>query len=150
MSDLILKKDLILFDIQAESDDIVIKQIAEILFKKGYVKESYIKAIREREDKFATGLPTETIGVAIPHTESEHVINQALALAILKDPIPFRVMGDHESYVDVKLIFMIAPSGNGHLSTLQKLMAIFEDKELLSKIVKATDSTEIINLFSAI
>ena len=66
----LLKEKLIFIDVEAKDREEAIGKMAKELYKKGYVKESYINAILDREKVFPTGLPTEEVGVAIPHTDS--------------------------------------------------------------------------------
>ena len=56
----------------------MIEELSHILYKKGYVKESYTSAILEREKQFPTGLKTPGINIAMPHTYPEHVIKPAI------------------------------------------------------------------------
>ena len=65
MADLEFNKDLIFFDVEADSNLDALDQVAHKLFDLGYVKESYIEAVKEREKVFATGLPVEDFAVAV-------------------------------------------------------------------------------------
>lgn len=63
---IILKKELILLDIDVKDKLDVLEIMADNLHRLGYVKDTYKKAVIEREKVFATGLPTLIGGVAIP------------------------------------------------------------------------------------
>jgi PTS system galactitol-specific IIA component len=56
------------------------------LYKKGYVKESFIKSVIDRERTNPTGLQVEDlINVAIPHTDIEHVIHPTIVIVKKND-----------------------------------------------------------------
>ena len=55
---IILKKELILLDIDVKDKLDVLEIMADNLHRLGYVKDTYKKAVIEREKVFATGLPT--------------------------------------------------------------------------------------------
>lgn len=132
MTVLYLDQSLIIHNLKASSYEEVLQLMGTNMYNQGIVKESYTTAIIEREQQYATGLPTNGVGVAIPHTDREHVIRKSLSVGILKDPVDFVVMGEHEQTVPVKLVFMLAMNENhAQLALLQKLMSIFQDEQLL-------------------
>ena len=106
----LLDQNLVMINLEAETQQEALEKLAGRLYETGYVKETYAQAILEREKVFPTGLPTEGYGVAIPHTDVEHVHKPAVALGILQKPVKFNLMGDlnPESQVDVQIMFMLA------------------------------------------
>ena len=64
-----LQEDLIVTDISAKNSFEVIEQLGRFLLKKGYIKESFINAVIEREKVFPTGIKSNTLNVAIPHAD---------------------------------------------------------------------------------
>lgn len=138
----LLDRDLVMLNLEANTQTEALEKLAARLFEVGYVKETYAKAILEREKVFPTGLPTEGYGVAIPHTDVEHVIKPAIALGILQKPVKFNLMGDLDpnNQVDVQILFMLAiKEPHMQLKLLQDIMEIIQDSELLNKMVKAED-----------
>jgi len=73
-----LDESLILTDLEVTDKEELLKMMGTNLMEKGLVKESFIKAIIEREKNYATGLPTKSVSVAIPHTDPEHVNKKLL------------------------------------------------------------------------
>lgn len=142
MGDLFLDESIILLDIEGDTKEEVLKIIADQLVRKGLVKESFVPAVIQRENEFATGLPTNGVSVAIPHTDREHVKGKAMSIAVLKKPVDFGVMGDDHQTVPVKIVFMLVmDEADSQLSLLQKLTQIFQKKEILEKIVRARNKT---------
>lgn len=147
----LLRQDLVVRDLEASSDQGAIEKLATFLHDKGLVKESYINAIMEREKVFSTGLPTGSIGVAIPHTDVEHVNEAAVAIGILKDPVPFTVMASDDDKVDVKIMFMLAvKEPHAQIELLQTLMGVLADPELLQSISEATSNREVYDAITSV
>lgn len=147
----LLKEELVLLDIEVNNTDEAIKELATLLYKKGYVKESYIKAVQEREKLFPTGLPTEGAGVAIPHTDAIHVRKDAMAIGILKEPVTFQMMGMPDKTVEVRIMFMMAlKEPHSQIEVLQKLMEVFQEDDILKGIKECKKPSEVIKIFSKV
>lgn len=118
-----------------------INQTAKILLNKGLVKESYIEAIKKREESFPTGLEFENYGIAIPHTDPEHVINEAILINILEKPIKFEQMASEGLMTDVNIIIMLAiKNKKNQVPYLQALIEIFQDKEKIDKLLESENN----------
>ena len=130
----VFNKDLVILDVEVQDSLDALGLIADNFRRLGFVKASYRDAVIAREKIFATGLPTvdENIGVAIPHTDIEHVHTAAISFTRLKDPVEFTVMGDENSKVAVKLVFMLAlREAHAQIEMLQALMSIIQDEKAL-------------------
>ena len=146
MSTSMLHEDLIFLNYKTTNFKNLIEELSHILYKKGYVKESYTSAILEREKQFPTGLETPGINIAMPHTYPEHVIKPAILVATLENPIDFHEMGNSSNTVPAKLIFMLAVTDpKGHLEILSKLMSIFSQEDKLIDLYNSTQAKEIID-----
>ena len=145
--DVALTEELVLLDVEARDNLDLLRQAAQRLYEQGYVKESYADAVVAQEKVFATGLPTVMGGVAIPHTDVEHVNAPAVCIARLKEPVDFVVMGDDTETIPVDCIFMLAmKEAHAQLTLLQNLMGILQDADAL-KTVKSSESAEEICAF---
>ena len=120
--------------------------MADNLHRLGYVKDTYKKAVIEREKVFATGLPTLIGGVAIPHTDIQHVDIPAISIARLNKAVDFVIMGDDSNTVKVDLIFMLAKYAQ--LELLQSLMGILQDENALNYIKNEKSIDNIKNFIS--
>lgn len=127
----------------------VIRELGGLLESEGYVKDTYVNAVIEREKVFATGLPTPGIQVAIPHADIEHVIHPAIAIGVSEKPIEFGEMGNPEGTVRAQIICMLAVTESQTLvSLLQSLVSIFQDQETLQSILDASGEAEIASIFN--
>ena len=66
-------KQVMLFDEDIKTSTEIITALADELKKKKIVKEEFLNHTLDREKNFPTGLATTSLGVAIPHTDSEFV-----------------------------------------------------------------------------
>lgn len=140
MTQIKIEENLILPKLKGSSKEEILAKMADNLCKHGYVKDSYKDAVIEREKNFATGLPTGSYGVAIPHTDIVHVNQAAISFAFLEETADFVIMGDEAETVPVKLVFMLAmKEQHTQLEMLKKLMGIFQDNEALAYLASEED-----------
>jgi PTS system galactitol-specific IIA component len=128
--------------------DFAILELVSALEKGGYVKETFAKAVLEREIIFPTGLPTQPVGIAIPHTDCEHVKKGAIAVGILKTPVVFQEMGSLDSNVEVSIISVLAIENPDYLvNTLRQLATVFQNENFLLNLQQASTQQEVLNLY---
>lgn len=108
-----------------------IQAAGEMLMKLGYVDETYVAAMQEREKLVSTYIG---MGVAIPHgtTQAKGTVKKT---GIVFFQYPEGVDFGAEK---AQLVFGIAGIGDEHLDLLSKLCTLLEDPERLEKL-KTTD-----------
>ena len=114
------------------SKEEAIQAAGELLHELGYVDESYVSAMQEREKLVTTYMG---MGVAIPHGTS-----QAKG-TVKKTGIVFLQYPEGVSFGDEKaqLVFGIAGIGDEHLDLLSKICSVLEDEEVLNKMKTTSD-----------
>jgi PTS system galactitol-specific IIA component len=143
------KKELIVTDLDVNNSEEAIKYLGDILNKGGYVKESFVKAVIAREKEFATGIPPDPLGIAIPHTDGIHVIKMAVAVGVLRKPIKFGIMGGYGA-IDVDLVFLMALIDcESQISMLQSFCEFFQRSQEIEKIRKAIDIDIILEILNS-
>ena len=148
---MILKKELILLAVEAADSEEALRIVAQGFVDSGYAKDTYPGAIVDRERVFATGLPAPAFDIAIPHCDSEHVIKPGVGIATLKDPVAFHMMGDPETILHPKVLFMLAlTEPHSQLEMLQKLIGVIQDAELLEKIAACNDADALYDLMAPV
>lgn len=149
MSEVFFDESVVLLDLEGRSKEEILEQMADNMEEKGLVKDTFKSAIIAREVEYATGLPTSFVSVAIPHTDIEHVNKKAVSVAILKEAVPFGIMGDPEETTDVKIVFMLAmDEADSQLGLLTKLMQVFQDEDTLKFLVNEKDKVKLVELLS--
>lgn len=141
-----LNEELIMLNLDVTNREEALREIGERLLNQGCVKESFIDAIIKREKDFSTGIQTKSIGVAIPHTDVQHVNKASIAIGVLDKPVVFQNMGSDDE-IEVSIIFMLAiKEPEQQLTMLQKLVNIFQDEATLDNIYNASNKLEIIDI----
>ena len=142
-----LNENLIVPDLEAKSSDEVFEKLGGLFIVEGYCKDTYIDALKDREKDFPTGVNMGSIGIAIPHTDKQHVIKGGVAIGVLKEPVHFFQMGTTDEPVEVKLVFMLAVEDpKEHLVFLQRILAVLQDQDVLAKIMKTGDKKKIVEI----
>lgn len=140
-----LTADAILLGVEAKTNEEVIRLLASRLHQLGYVKDSYADAVVKREQSMPTGLPLErTDNVAVPHTDPEHVLKAAIAMATLKTPVDFANMEDPEETVGVGTVFLLAINDKDkQIETLQSIMGAIQSPEILDGLKRAQTTDDL-------
>lgn len=88
-----LNTEMIKLNLEAKNTDQIFEKLGGEFVERGYCKESYVQALKDREAEFPTGITMASGGVAIPHTDASHVLKKGIAFATLKEPVQFVEMG---------------------------------------------------------
>ncbi|WP_026885764.1 PTS sugar transporter subunit IIA [Clostridium beijerinckii] len=143
--------DLIALNLEVKNKEEVIRELGKRMFEKGYVKHTYIDAVLEREKTLPTGLDIGEICVAIPHTDSKHVNESNVALAVLKNSVDFNNMIEPSKKVQVRVVFLLAINDpDSQVSLLSKLMSVFQNVNLLKQIRNSSNIEEVAKLLEFI
>lgn len=134
---------------EAGNSEELIAALSSALWKQGFVKETYIEAVLKREAVHPTGLPVPGNAIAIPHTDPEHVLKSRIAVATLKKPIQFSMMGSPEVQLPVTVVFMLAiKDPKQQPEVLRNLMKLFQQEELLADIAAAKQKQHVYELLT--
>ncbi len=145
----LLHPELMLLNLEAEDSDQLLDTMASHLLAQGIVKDTFAEAIKTREREFATGLPGANMGVALPHADAQHVNRSAIAVATLKHPVTFRMMGLHEEPIQAEIVFMLAlAEGHLHMELLSNLMGILQNEDALTRIKQAETPQKLVSILS--
>lgn len=143
LGEMCFDEKLVALNVKADTDLEAIDQIAKVMLREGMVKESYPNAVKEREKVYATGLELLDMGIAIPHTDAEHVNTPALALGILEKPVQFVGMGEPDKKIDVEIVFMLSiKEPHAQLKILQALMKVFQHEGKLKQLKACATEAE--------
>ncbi|MCU5773499.1 PTS sugar transporter subunit IIA [Erwiniaceae bacterium BAC15a-03b] len=118
----------------------LVRQLARPLIADGQVVEDFADYVLAREETFPTGLPTEPVGVAIPHTDHRHVHHNAFGLGILPAPVSFADMAGEPDPVPVRVVFLLALSeSNKQLNALGWIMELIQDSDFMQELLTMSD-----------
>lgn len=137
----LLKKDLMVLDLKAETKEEAIKEIADKFFEKGYVKsaEHFAEGLREREAQGSTALGES---VAIPHSKNKTVIEPAVLFARKKSGLDYDALDG----MPTEIFFAIAaPDGenNLHVATLAELSKMIMKDGFIGELKKVENEDQV-------
>lgn len=142
-----LKENLIFPKLEVKDSSEIMEEMGSIFIKEGLCKESYINALINRELEFPTGIDVDGFGIAIPHTDVSHVNEAGIGIATLKKPVKFIQMGTDDEEVYTKVVVMLAVDDpQKHLSMLQNILGILQDKNVLFQLSSAKDKEDVIEI----
>ena len=141
MTLLVLSPENILMDQVIHTKEEAIRLTGKLLVDRGYVQQTYIEKMLERE-----ALTSTYIGnlVAIPHGTDDgkrEILKSGIVIIQTPNGIDF---GDGNI---VKLIFGIAGKDDDHLDILSNIAIVVSDIENVHKIVHATSAKEVLDFF---
>lgn len=142
----LLRKDIMIMDLQAQEKESVIDEMIKSLEAHGVVNDfaSFKEAILAREAQTSTGLGD---GIAMPHARHGAVKEPTVLFAKSKSGVEFEALDGQPTY----LFFMIAvPDGEDdtHLQTLAALSRKLIDPEFVEKLKQVTAPEEVHALFA--
>jgi len=143
----ILKEDFIIENLNAQTKEEALNFMSNLLLSRGYVKESFPKAIIDRECHYPSGLPMEGHKIAIPHTDAEHVNKSVILFARLAQPLEFCSMGDPDEKLEVRLVSMFALAEKKAIGRmLEVLITAYSNSDMLETILNAPSAKAIYDI----
>ena len=140
-----LNDNLIFHNLKVSDNIEVLQLMGDAMIQEGYGEEGFTDAVLKREKDYPTGLDVDGIGVAIPHTDAEHVKKEGISIAVLNPPIEFDAMGEENCRIPVKIIIMFTVAGKEkHLDRLMQIVRLLQDRKFLTGILAAEDKKQII------
>ncbi|MFB4163251.1 PTS sugar transporter subunit IIA [Alteribacillus sp. JSM 102045] len=143
----LFRQNLILPNVKCDTASQLFEKVANWLLQKNYVKSSYLTALTEREEKYPTGLSLETINVAIPHTDCEHISYPFIAYASSEKPLFMGDMGEKNKSLEVSHYFFLGiTESKAQVELLQYLMNLFTNQQFVQALKNAKSEKEIFQL----
>lgn len=136
----LFKPELVFFDVAAADRFALFKTLEEALSAQGYIKSTWYDGITTREKNYPTGLAFETVSVAIPHVDPEHLLKPYIAVVKPREPVAFEAMADPGSEVRAQLVVNLGLTAHAEdqVAVLQALMNVFLDIDAVQEIMAQT------------
>lgn len=139
----VLAKENIHLNKSLKNKEEAVRYIGGILADNGYVQDTYIDKMLEREEVTSTFMGNY---VAIPHgTEDARDLVHETGLSVVTVPDGVDFNGN-----TVKVMIGIAGKEDEHLDILSKIAIVCAEEENIEKIVNAASEEEIIHMFSEV
>ncbi|MCA0993533.1 PTS mannitol transporter subunit IIA [Bacillus hwajinpoensis] len=140
----ILSTENVLLNETAATKEEAIRMAGQILVDNGYVDESYLEQMQEREKITTTYMGNS---VAIPHgTEDakKAVKHSGLSIIQLREGVDF---GDGNI---AKIIIGIAGKDNEHLEILSQIAIVCSEEENVEELIQADSKETLISMFNEV
>lgn len=135
---------LLLTGAEAKNEEEIIRLLAGKALEQGLIEPEFITAVLAREKEYPTGLPT-AVPIAIPHIH-DGCLKSFFSMAVLKEPVSFKCMGDPDETVDAPLVFLFGITDPSYqTAVLKKFSTIFQDEEVLQKLKDMTDPEDLMH-----
>lgn len=144
-----LERELVYLNQGEQDRNALFDQISKTLLAKGIVEESYPQALIMREQHHPTAMQLETMGVAIPHVDVEHVREERLVVVTSREGIIFNQAEDPDLTMKVNVIFFLLLKGkDAHLEFLMKLISLFQKTDEMNKILQTSSQDEVLQILA--
>ncbi len=140
----ILSLENILMNQVMKTREEAIRLTGKLLVDRGYVQQTYIEKMLEREELTSTYIGNL---VAIPHGTDEgksEILKSGIVIIQIPNGVDF---GDGNI---VKLIFGIAGKGDDHLDILSNIAIVVSEIANVHKIVNATSAMDVFAFFKEV
>ena len=146
----ILNTDLIDLNVEGNTKDEVLRYMADVLLKTGYINDAdvFVKDIYEREAEGPTGMGSH---ISIPHGKSFSVLRNGIMIGKTVNPIRWESSMSDDGFQDTHLIFLFCVSADAefarnHMMLLSELAGKLGNDVRVAKLSKATTKEEILDL----
>lgn len=134
--------------VSGSTREAVIRELAEYAINHDLAEDGYTEAVLEREQSYPTGLsiPDEDFGIAIPHADPDHVLGEAVLLALPEEPVEFQSMDNPDIPVAAEaVLLLLAAESDEYTRFLSNLANLFQDTEF-PKTVREGDADRVLAL----
>lgn len=140
---ILLEKKNIILNCKPVSPEEAIQAVGKLMVESGYVEESYIQGMLDREKSFSVAIGSH---VAIPHgTEESRKAIKKTGLIVMTYPEGIEWGED-----TVRLVVGIASTGEDHLGILGKIVEVAETEEDTDKLVDNASVDQLYKLLNSL
>lgn len=145
----LVHKDLIDLNNRSNSIEEFFKTVSNVLLNDNFVEDSFENAIITRERAYPTGLELPKIKIAIPHTDTQHIIKPFIYVnRINSSSLRFCQMGTDDVYVNPEFVIVLGiKNPKEQVGLLSNLIEKFSDDNFIETISSASNEEEIYRIF---
>ncbi|MBM4862716.1 PTS galactitol transporter subunit IIA [Vibrio parahaemolyticus] len=140
---------LVNIDIELKTYQDVLNHISNRLIQEEFVKESYDRAIRERESLYPTGVDLGFGAVAIPHCDASHANKPCVYLIKPNKPVVFNSAdGDEEVNAEI-IMALVVTNPEQQMTLLRSLFSSLQDEEFYNELKNAETEESLTHIFNS-
>lgn len=142
-----ISQPLIFTQASYQTSDDLFEGVSRQAFQLGKVRADFLDRVKEREATFPTGIQLENLGVAIPHTDAECVLEEFVAVVVNQEPVEFKSMEDINQSVPASIVFVLGLNqAHAQLEMLQSLMGLLQNDAVLKDIIAAASAQDVLTI----
>ena len=143
----LMNEELTRLQMQAETDESVIRSLGSLLIKNDFVDDEYVESVWEREQEYPTGIENNGYNFAIAHASGGTIYRPAVAMGVLEEPAEFRKIDNPNKTTPVKIVIMLAlTEPEEHLEALKTLIQKLQSTDLFQRICSCTTTERAVKL----
>lgn len=147
----LIQESLVFVQKNYQSKEELFEDVYQSAFNQGYVRKDFLERVQAREEEFPTGIQLETIGAAIPHTDSECVLQEFVAVITNETAVAFQQMDDKNQVTQAKIVFLLGLNQpHTQLSMLQTLMSLMQNQTHLTELLSSREKREVIDYIAGL
>lgn len=142
-----ISEPLIFTQASYQTSDDLFEGVSKQAFQLGKVRDDFLARVKEREATFPTGIQLENLGVAIPHTDAECVLEEFVAVVVNQEPVEFKNMEDINQSVPASIVFVLGLNqAHAQLEMLQSLMGLLQNDAVLKDIIAVASAQDVLTI----
>ncbi|MFT8930644.1 MAG: PTS sugar transporter subunit IIA [Sporolactobacillus sp.] len=141
------REELIYLSERALNETELFEKIASRLYCQGFVNKDYKDGLVKREENFPTGLMTQYLNIALPHSDTCFIEQPFICVVRIKDPITVKQMGDNQEIEVRNFLFLGIKDPSKQVGLLQFLMELFQDESFVSMFQSIDNEKSMFQLF---
>ena len=126
----------------SQNKEEMLRSLSFELFKKGYVKDSFVDGVLHRERTNPTGLQVEDlINIAIPHTDIDNVNRPTIVVIKKSDHTDFifNRLDEPTEEIPVQVVFLlVVKEPNGYVDFLADLTGLFQESAFIDLLLSSS------------
>lgn len=140
----LFKIELIQFT-DCSSEEQLFSSVATLFEAQNLVTDAYCEALKKREREFPTGLQTQFLPIALPHTDSKYINKPFVAIIRNRQELLVKQMGDNQGMYTKDFFFLGIKESEGYsqVELLSALMELFMNETFVTE-YKVANSKEAI------
>lgn len=101
-----------------------------------FVNRGYKEGLKVREQEFPTGLKTEFLDIALPHSDTKYIKRPFIFVVKNKKSLEMKQMGDNQEMKVNYFFFLGIKDPTKQVKLLQLLMKLFQDEQFVDQFVQ--------------
>lgn len=144
--DKLFYKDLMMLNADFSTSQQMFEFVSNELVARDFVEQSFKASIINREKNFPTGLATEYLQIAIPHTDVVHVKKPFIYVIKLEKSLPFLQMATTDKWIDVNTVFILGiKNPSKQVGLLSTIMDKFREKIFIDNFSAISNQDQMID-----